>query len=203
MPKTSCKPLPIFSVEDAERFHRSVDTAPGHGPNGDCWIWKLKAHFLGGYGAFRVAGESIRASRAAWKLAYGEDPYPWDILHKCDNPACCNPIHLFKGNKLDNSHDAMNKGRLASGDRHGLRMHPERAPRGDRNGSRTCPEARPRGESHYNAAHNIEEVIMWRQMVKDNPDISKSELARRLGVNRATFSDAVNGRKWKEIQFPN
>lgn len=49
--------------------------------------------------------------RVAWTLANGNIPDGLDVLHKCDNPPCCNPSHLFIGTARDNARDAISKGR--------------------------------------------------------------------------------------------
>lgn len=51
------------------------------------------------------------AHRVAWVLAGNELPAGACLLHKCDNPACINPLHLFLGSRRDNMHDMTRKGR--------------------------------------------------------------------------------------------
>lgn len=71
-----------------------------------CWPWT--AGYSGpGYGVFHSKG----THRVAYELAYGEIPVGKLICHKCDNPACCRPDHLFVGTHKDNSQDMTKKGR--------------------------------------------------------------------------------------------
>ena len=49
------------------------------------------------------------------KLIKGRIPKGLHVLHKCDNPKCCNPEHLFLGTNLDNINDMLSKGRNAKG----------------------------------------------------------------------------------------
>lgn len=57
-------------------------------------------------------GEGLsRTHRVAWRIAFGEIPDGMLVLHRCDNPPCCNPEHLFLGTPADNVHDMMAKGR--------------------------------------------------------------------------------------------
>lgn len=59
------------------------------------------------------------AHRVAWRLFRGPIPEGLLVLHHCDNPKCCNPIHLFLGTQADNMADKCAKGRQAKGSKHG------------------------------------------------------------------------------------
>ena len=74
----------------------------------ECWPWMtaLNEH---GYGVFNVDGRIERAQRVAYYLTYGY--WPENGLHRCDNPPCCNPAHVFDGTKADNMTDMVAKGR--------------------------------------------------------------------------------------------
>lgn len=80
---------------------------------GGCWVWS-GARREHGYGQFSVvAGTTpVRAHRFSWELVNGKIPAGMVVCHKCDNPPCVNPDHLFLGTKRDNTLDAMRKGRL-------------------------------------------------------------------------------------------
>lgn len=81
-----------------------------------CWEW-CGATDRDGYGKLRYRGE-ISAHRSAWTMCYGKIPESKWILHKCDNPRCCNPLHLFLGDSTDNVMDMVSKGRNSHGDSH-------------------------------------------------------------------------------------
>jgi hypothetical protein len=64
-----------------------------------------------GYGMMKVDGRPKGAHRVAWELANGPVPPGKQILHRCDNPPCVNPNHLFVGTHADNMRDKVSKGR--------------------------------------------------------------------------------------------
>lgn len=80
-----------------------------------CWEWKAGKRSK--YGSFG----SGSSHRIAWELANGKIPDGLWVLHKCDNPLCCNPKHLFLGTAKNNSDDMVNKDRQAIGEKNGFR----------------------------------------------------------------------------------
>lgn len=76
-----------------------------------CWKWTA-AKNESGYGMFGIGKKKLdRAHRISWKLLRGDIPKGLFVLHKCDNPECSNPEHLFLGTNLDNVRDMISKGR--------------------------------------------------------------------------------------------
>lgn len=71
-----------------------------------------------GHGLIRRDGKNIGTHRLAWELKHGPIPEGLDVLHKCDNPPCCNEDHLFLGTQADNVADRTAKGRTAKGETH-------------------------------------------------------------------------------------
>lgn len=78
-----------------------------------CWEWTRARHKYG-YGELRSGKSGVRASRVAYQLWKGEIPHGMCVCHRCDNPPCCNPEHLFLGTHADNIRDASRKERLSS-----------------------------------------------------------------------------------------
>lgn len=105
----------------AERLRKH---APAGEPD-ECWEWTAKAKHAHGYGIISLGtGEgTMLAHRLAFTLAHGPIPAGVKVLHKCDNPPCTNPAHLFLGSQADNMHDMADKGRASRGeDHHGRKL---------------------------------------------------------------------------------
>lgn len=83
-----------------------------------CWEWT--AATMHGYGVFGVGDNRYqRAHRFSWEMHFGPIENGLWVLHKCDNPLCVRPDHLFLGTHQDNMNDAQRKGRNAHGERAG------------------------------------------------------------------------------------
>ena len=73
-------------------------------PNSGCWLW-MGSQAAHGYGMLSVNGKPCRAHRVSWEMYNGPIPDGLHILHKCDNPPCVNPSHLYAGTHKDNMRD--------------------------------------------------------------------------------------------------
>lgn len=81
----------------------------------ECWPWL--GHTVRGYGKLHFKGKDVGSHRAAFFFAHGRWPEPF-CLHRCDNPPCCNPGHLFEGDNAANMNDKTHKGRAPRGEKH-------------------------------------------------------------------------------------
>lgn len=112
------KPRPI-----EERLWRHVDQ---RGPTlipelGECWIW-IGATDKKNYGKIQAgtfaAPRLVQTHRVSYEIAYGPIPTGSNVLHRCDNPPCLRPTHLFVGTYADNARDKVAKGRQIRGENH-------------------------------------------------------------------------------------
>lgn len=87
------------------RFEKKIDKTKG------CWNW-IGAKHRQGYGNFGVKGKIKLSHRVSWEIYVGKIPKDMCVCHKCDNPSCVNPDHLFLGSQYENVQDCKKKGRL-------------------------------------------------------------------------------------------
>lgn len=165
-----------------------------------CWEW-MGCRDKAGYGQVRFAGKARRAHRVAWFLTKGPIPKGLCVLHKCDNPPCVNPEHLWLGTRPENSHDMTLKGRQAVGDRNAARLYPERRPRGDRHGLHLHPECAAKGERNGTAKLTEAAVLTIRRRYAKE-DVSTYSLAVEFGMSRTAIDFIVRGETWKHVGGP-
>lgn len=105
-----CQPCDVLrrNKETAERFKKrffdKVDKTDG------CWVWKGSRSSYG-YGQFNIGDVCHLAHRVSCEIHFGPIPPGLQALHKCDNPPCVNPAHLYIGTALDNALDRVDKER--------------------------------------------------------------------------------------------
>jgi hypothetical protein len=108
-------------------------------PDTGCLIWTGSGKKMNGkYGTMTVA-----THRLAWELANGPIPEGLQVLHRCDEPACCNPDHLYLGTQTENMADKVRKGRTRNGFTGKLKA-PEHSQRAQAR-RQTDPQPRPSG----------------------------------------------------------
>lgn len=151
------------------RFWSKVDIK---GPD-ECWPW-LAGKLKPGYGIFMMKGNvTLRAHRISFTLTNEQIPSGLDVCHKCDNPPCVNPNHLFLGTMQQNLKDASSKHRCA------VQQHPEII-RGERNGSSKLND-------------EIVRIIRKKEM-------SISVAARSFGVATTTIKKIRNRTLWSHVE---
>ena len=138
-------------------------------PETGCFEWQMSRKEKG-YGQ---AGGGRRAHRIAWERAYGPIPEGMQVLHRCDNPPCVNPEHLFLGTNADNRADSVMKDRPA------------------------------RGERVRSARLTAEDVLAIRHLYwltrSSLGRPSQQEIADVFGVARTTVQAVVEGRTWRHL----
>ncbi len=144
-------------------FWKRVAPSPG------CWIWSgSRIHH--GYGRVKRDRRLELAHRVAWELVNGPVPEGSCVLHRCDNPPCCRPDHLFIGDQFANMDDRRVKGR----------------------------GAHRRGSAHQNSKLTEADVLAARASVAAGT-ATIAELARQHAVTWTAVGLAVKGKSWRHL----
>lgn len=152
-----------------QRFLRHVRKGPA------CWEW-VGSKTRAGYGKFGHDHRTRSAHRVAYELWRGPIPDGLCVLHRCDNPACVNPEHLFLGTKSDNSKDMITKRRQV------FQRRPDLIPRGERNGSARL------------TAFKVAEI---RALLAAGA--TKKRVARDIGVSRSLIQFIASRTVWSHV----
>ena len=150
-----------------------------------CWGWNGSKRDKG-YGAFcwRVRGGGYiqsRASRFSWIIHRGTIPPGMFVLHRCDNPECSNPDHLFLGTIAENNADMVLKGRHVAGGTKAAKLGIETKYK--------------RGEAHHNAKLAQSDVNEIRKARGDG--LSFSQIGKQFNIGATTAWKICNGKLWK------
>lgn len=133
-----------------------------------------------GYGVLLVSKDgkkkNTKAHRLSYELHVAPIPAQMFVCHRCDNPSCIEPSHLFVGTAADNNADKMQKGRHRPGGR------PQR---GSKNGRAKLSE---------------QQVAGIRRLVSSY-GVTAAAIARSLGVSASAVQRAVNGRRWGTVSI--
>lgn len=145
---------------DVDRFWKKVKKGDG------CWIWRAaKFHF--GHGAFWLNGGNKKASRVSWEINFGKIPENLCVCHKCDNPSCVNPEHLFLGTQLENVADRDSKNRQA------------------KIGGEDCPQSKLKSDD----VDEIKRLLFC--------GVSQSNISKIFGISQTAISKINTGKTWK------
>lgn len=139
--------------------------------SGDCWIW-TGAKNKNGYGCVSTGkGTSTTAHKASYQVHVGPVAEGLDVCHKCDNPSCINPKHLFLGTRKENMQDSKRKGR----------QNPARA----------------KGEETGSSKLTNDQVISVFKSAKAG--VSLSQIAKTYNVRKQTIWSIAHGKSWTHI----
>jgi hypothetical protein len=105
-------------IENASKKIEWIEEPCQYPELGNCWVCTSHSTDIDGYIQYRWDGKRNHMSRFIWEQYFGEIPPKMQICHKCDNPKCINPEHLFLGTARDNAIDKANKGRAPTGESH-------------------------------------------------------------------------------------
>lgn len=162
----------------AVRFWEDVVKAPGDG----CWVFtRGTSRHPHGYGSLSVNRRETLAHRVSWELAHGPIPPGLRVLHKCDNPPCVRPDHLFLGTQLDNVRDMWSKGRAKR------RARKPRPP----------PKGVPRGSRHRNAKVAEADVRAMREARAAGERLRA--IGERFGLSESNVCRIVSGETWRHV----
>lgn len=157
--------LAMRHVPLADRFWTKVDQS------GECWEWTAYRS-RDGYGMIGLDLRGVdRAHRVAWRLMNGPIPPGLQVLHRCDNPPCVNPAHLWLGTQAENIADMNRKGR-----------------------SRKNPR---RGSAVTTSKLKEPDVLAIRVLIAEGH--GPTAIGRRFGVSPATIHLIRNGKNWKHL----
>jgi len=135
-----------------------------------CWIWTAgKSNRKNNYGAFWSESGTVAAHRYAHKLINGPIPKGIQVLHRCDNPPCVRPSHLFLGTNKDNVEDRVRKGR-------------------------TGPRC---GSFNGNSRLSENKVIQIRRLLLQG--IAKTKIAKKYKVSDTCIRHIAQGITWTSV----
>jgi hypothetical protein len=157
-------PAHLFAATEANRFINKLSIGDG------CWEWMGNRN-VKNYGLF-TRPPDMAAHRFAYEFFYGVNPGSMLVCHKCDNPPCCRPSHLFLGTAEDNMRDAMQKGRLSG---HHINL-------GESNGAAKLTQC------------DVEEI---RRLYVRRGEWNFAKLGLKYGVASGTIRDVIIGETWK------
>tara|TARA_R110000868_G_scaffold123_6_gene1313 strand:- start:5 stop:613 length:609 start_codon:yes stop_codon:yes gene_type:complete len=177
-----------LSAEEIEhRFWKRVTRSD----ESSCWLWNGYTNH-GGYGWASIGGIAQLTHRYAYSTQNPEIPKGLCVLHKCDNPPCCNPAHLFLGTNQDNVTDRDTKGRQCKGEARSAANK-----KGDEHWSRMRPEMVTRGAAVGGSKLTEEAVIEIRRLRAEGEKLKA--IAILYGVTVPTVSMVVRRVTWGHV----
>ena len=148
-----------------------------------CWNWP-GATDRRGYGKWQDASRKMHiVPRLIYQLFCNPDIGALHVCHRCDNPRCYRPSHLFEGTRSDNMQDAIRKGRFSSGESHWMHKRPDQI---------------QRGEQHARAKLTTRDVLAIREKAASG-QYTRRAIGLEFGVSRKTVDDIVTRQSWQHV----
>lgn len=157
--------------KDNEHIKNRITNSINVNPVTGCWIW-MRTRNGYGYGMMTIDGKTALSHRVAYTSFIGNVGRQ-QVLHKCDNPSCCNPDHLFLGTQSDNMKDCQKKGRIK------------------------IPHPIFNGSTNPSAKLNENDVLNIRSLL--GTGITQDEIAKHYKVSQATISAIATRSRWSKI----
>lgn len=154
----------MISFRHKKVFRESINKIPR-----GCWEW-VGHRFWSGYGRIYIKPKYRRAHRVSWEIKHGEIPKGMCVCHKCDNPACVRPSHLFLATHAENMIDKKNKNRAY----------------------------RMKGVEHHQCKLTEKQVREIRKKYVPYK-MSTNKLGKIYGVSKATIQAIISSKSWTHL----
>lgn len=168
------KPKKIYTKKGEDHLsnkhikRRLINGSVRH-PKSNCWFW-IRSISTMGYGQLTVDGRTRFAHRISYKLFLNKSLGELHVCHRCDNPRCINPEHLFLGTRSDNMQDASKKGRINN------------------------PIISLPGEKNPMSKLKVEDVEEIK--IRCNGSETQKEIANDFGISQSQVSYINTGKRW-------
>jgi len=189
MAKNNTRPIPQLTLLEKDKFWKLVP----QGKEG-CWEWTGGTTTDSGYGCFSIRNWPYRAHRVALYITTGIQPPGFHCCHRCNNPICCRPSHLYWGTALENGADRVKAGTT----RNGSKTHLEAYPRGSSHYSKIKPHLVLRGEKIWKSKMTEQSVIECRSMYRSGK-FTTYDIARKFSITQTAAFNIVSGKTWKHL----
>lgn len=164
----------ILTEEKKESLKRILLSKINKDVVNGCWNWQGATGFKG-YGRIKFEQKVYLSHRISFLVFHGEDPGKLFVCHKCDNPSCLNPDHLFLGSRSENMKDCSAKGRLYKNKKEDVVF----------------------GEDVGSSKLKNSDIEKIRNLLADG--WKQARIARLFGVNRSQINRIFSGKSWNRI----